>query len=843
MKHATLETIVIFVSIVSSQKEFRRDPFDHLVRRLYTEQHLSNLNRRILHKSSTSLSRHECLLSITLVIETCDEEDQRQALFVYGTLDALATKVAEQVVASGCCVDVYARAEYPEENNHVQEDKELLPHVLLAVSSIIWGSCTRGFSFCGSPSLKAVFGVKQGVQNPSLDSQPDRFGTDAAIDDLQILLPDIPFPAPRRTIPSSGSGRKGQVGPSTDTQSSVHEAPVIPWLVYTVRTEERVAKLQALWLLAIILSLGLITHSRAETFVWLLMPYIVKLLEKPPPSGPSAHDDTALYGSARLGSSQDVIEEQAPTVLSVFTLHNKELQKAAADAGAIKRLCQMLKETFDDYPDQDDRYWSPYPGRPAQPLEPFLSNRTRHVLEVRHAVFRALGALAHSHDSYRKVIIEQGIIPFAIKSMKKITSHGESTDSNFENSPSVMLAALTLIRSLSRSVATLRTSLMDAGITEPLFTLLENRRIDVVVAATAVITNLVLEFSPMREAIIEKGIVDVLCANARSMHAELRLNSVWALKHLVLRSPLSLRVDCLEKLGTEWLKQVLGGDDHIQQQANGHRARSTPFLSAPNAAHEQVDILNTIIPMSPLPLFNVSSDGEDVHMPDSSSPSSPLPSLSQQPSISQTTSWAQLSRPSESSSTMNVSIMDIDIQRQSLDFIRNTICAEGASEMVDHLLQIVGQQKAFEDLTEKIRFYSTSSNHKPPSPHIAIPTATHAQHILEVLIATLYILIHIAASNPRHKLMLIQRPALLRAITPLFDHTSREVRLPCCWIAINLTTLENGADVAGAKIRAREIVNVGWFEKLRAMEQGDAELDVRERAKTAVQQVSDRGRA
>ena len=814
------------VSIVSSQKEFRRDPFDHLVRKLYTEQHLSNLNRRILHKSSTSISRRECLLSITLVIETCYEEDQRQALFVYGTLDALTTKVAEQVVASGCGVDVPVSAvhcqdnsrlrqdnDHPrQDNDRLRQDKELLPQVLLAVSSIIWGSCTRGFSFCGSPAL--------------------RFGTDAAIDDLQLPLPDTPFPAPRRTITSSGSGRKGQ-GPATDRQSP-HEAPIIPWLLYTVRTEERVAKLQALWLLAIILSLGLIPHSREETFVWLLMPYIVKLLEKLPSSDLPAHDDIALYGSARLASSQDMIEEQAPTVLSVFALHNKELQKAAADAGAIKRLCQMLKETFDAYQNLDDKYWSPRPGNHAQPLAPFPSNRTRHILEVRHAVFRALGALAYSHDSYRKAIIEQGILPFAIKSIKKEASYDESTDSTFEDPPSVMLAALSLIRSLSRSVATLRTSLMDAGLTEHLFALLENRQIDIIVAATAVICNLVLEFSPMREAIIENGVFDILCANARSTHAELRLNSVWALKHLVLRSPLSLRVGCLDKLGTEWLKQILGGDEHLQQQPNGHRARSTPFLSAPNAAHEQVDILNTIIPTYPLPLFNVSSDGEDVHMPDSS-PSSPLPSLSQQPNISQMTL---------SNTSTNVSVIDTAIQRQGLDLIRNTICAEGASEMVDHLLHTVGQQKVFEDLTEKLRSHNTSSNFaKPPSPHIATPTAAHAQHTLDIVIATLYLLVHLAASNPRHKLMIIQRPALLRAITPFFDHTSREARVTCCWIAINLTLLENGADVAGAKIRAREIVNVGWFEKLRAMEQADAELDVRERAKTAVQQVSDRGRA
>ena len=87
----------------------------------------------------------------------------------------------------------------------------------------------------------------------------------------------------------------------------------------------------------------------------------------------------------------------------------------------------------------------------------------------------------------------------------KLPPDGSSTPVTVsENPKEVMLAACGLARGLSRSVSTLRTALMDAGLSTPLFQILRHQDLDIQVGAWAVICNLVLEFSPMRNVSLYK---------------------------------------------------------------------------------------------------------------------------------------------------------------------------------------------------------------------------------------------------------------------------------------------------------------------------------------------------
>ena len=84
------------------------------------------------------------------------------------------------------------------------------------------------------------------------------------------------------------------------------------------------------------------------------------------------------------------------------------------------------------------------------------------------------------------------------------------------------------------------------------------------------------------------------------MNVRLRLNAIWGLKHLVNRSPNSLKMKCLEDLGPGWLKQIISSDceppaPSVILKRERDNSSGVPIgMSTPNAAGEQVNLLNVI---------------------------------------------------------------------------------------------------------------------------------------------------------------------------------------------------------------------------------------------------------
>lgn len=71
------------------------------------------------------------------------------------------------------------------------------------------------------------------------------------------------------------------------------------------------------------------------------------------------------------------------------------------------------------------------------------------------------------------------------------------------------------------------------------------------ITAAALVSNLVLEFSPMKEVLIELGCMERVCALARSKELLLKVNALWALKngaHLSLGSSSRADRDCRSEL-------------------------------------------------------------------------------------------------------------------------------------------------------------------------------------------------------------------------------------------------------------------------------------------------------
>jgi hypothetical protein len=70
----------------------------------------------------------------------------------------------------------------------------------------------------------------------------------------------------------------------------------------------------------------------------------------------------------------------------------------------------------------------------------------------------------------------------------------------------------------------------DHSVWRPLMQLLQGSADDdILTVASSTLCNLLLEFSPSKEPILELGAIDLLCGLTRRKDPALRLNGIWAL--------------------------------------------------------------------------------------------------------------------------------------------------------------------------------------------------------------------------------------------------------------------------------------------------------------------------
>lgn len=354
------------------------------------------------------------------------------------------------------------------------------------------------------------------------------------------------------------------------------------------------------------------------------------------------------------------------------------------------------------------------------------------------------------------------------------------------------------------------------------------------------------------------GIVNVLCDHARSADTKLRVNSLWALKHLVVSADHKLKCQCLETLGTGWLVQILASEP----RENGNVQKS--HMATANAAGEQVDLLNAIDE----PSMDVDSDLEP--MTDDDDMGDVIPLRMAQSEIDLRRALRQrlrIIKETEENPTVKARNDDVRTQEQALDFIRNLIGEPGPGQhdMIEYLLLGFGANRLFELLTAKLRTRSTNSTQPPAvsqpprgpagkQPKLSISSTTGAPPSVrpslsglrpatveysrdgwlntpaDLVISTLFILIHIANGRPSHRHLLISQSPLMAAIIPCFTHPDRRVRVACCWLVHNLIWQEDAADAGGAKTRAAMLRERNVEAVVRGLS-NDEDLDTRERAR------------
>jgi hypothetical protein len=312
------------------------------------------------------------------------------------------------------------------------------------------------------------------------------------------------------------------------------------------------------------------------------------------------------------------------------------------------------------------------------------------------------------------------------------------------------------------------------------------------------------------------------------MNAKLRLNALWALKHFVHAVSNDMKRLCLEELGQGWLVQLIC-DDTEDEALLSTRGRSGSVVAS--ELNDEMD-------------EDVEMDQFDDH-PDSTQVSSFGRSNTSRPSSSRSKSVQQAElrlaalRDAEMNPARKARKDDIAVQEQGLDFIRNLIGGAGqggtseTTEMIDFLFLALGQDRVFEILASKLRPKVTNPfnrrNSSSAETRVMPPQS-------EIITAVGYILVHMAASVPRHRQLVIAQTELLKLLVPQFNHPNIEVRLALCWLVSNLTWMDDANDGQACAQRANELKKLGFLAKLEMLEQ-DPELNVRERAKSALWQM------
>lgn len=367
-----------------------------------------------------------------------------------------------------------------------------------------------------------------------------------------------------------------------------------------------------------------------------------------------------------------VLKSQACYVLTDLIKDSDEMQRAACDAKAIQKLSGILQE----------------------PPEPY------HERTLESALL-AVAAITLHKDEYRKLVIEAKVVPLIVSSM----SH---------SAPSVRAAACQCARSLSRSVAMLRTSLIDAGVATAVFNLMSDADLNVKTSATAAVCNLVLDFSPMRGPMLQSGLLPLLGNLSQDENAELRLNAVWAIKHIVCAADVDIKANVLTQVTSALLLKLC--DDR-----------------------------------------------------------------------------------------------EIAIQEQACEIIRNVVC--GKPESIDLLIESIGIERLCDFLIRKLH-----------SPHS------------EIVVSAVYSLVHIAAGSERHRMILMQRSAILESLHLHLGSEVAKIRLGAVWTIINLTWQEDETTASERRARINALESLGLLERLHQLE-SDRSPDVRERVKTALGQM------
>jgi Armadillo/beta-catenin-like repeat len=132
----------------------------------------------------------------------------------------------------------------------------------------------------------------------------------------------------------------------------------------------------------------------------------------------------------------------------------------------------------------------------------------------------------------------------------------------------IVTAAVKCIRSLSRSVKIVRRELVFVNIAVPLLRLLRDTTssVEIMRQASACICNVVVEFSPLKQTVLQDGGVSTLVGLLHSSDRTLCVNALWGLQNLLLKASVQVKRAVMAELTYDELFSLCM-DNNVRERA------------------------------------------------------------------------------------------------------------------------------------------------------------------------------------------------------------------------------------------------------------------------------------
>ncbi|KAG8811443.1 hypothetical protein FRC18_003508, partial [Serendipita sp. 400] len=314
------------------------------------------------------------------------------------------------------------------------------------------------------------------------------------------------------------------------------------------------------------------------------------------------------------------VRTKACYVLSRFCTGDRIIAAAAVDCGGIQSLFSALVWETKLHNGKATE------GEEMQEEEEEEEEEPVQILQLREAAFTCLATLGLTDSQYSRVIQEMDASregdPSSSSSSRRKPPSVEAKEpflfpllarSILHPHLGVRFSSLQLVRALTRSLAVLRTGLVDTEIPNKVIQVIgrfdkeaetaekaddtnrpemdapegeDTEHRAVVMAALMSMCNLLNDYAPFREEIVKSGAIKHLVQHTRSRDDDIRLNALWAIRNALCNAKHSEIVEIMDSLG--WDHFVHLTDDHDR------RVREQSIIILQNITTTNKDLTHTV---------------------------------------------------------------------------------------------------------------------------------------------------------------------------------------------------------------------------------------------------------